>query len=175
MASRPGSSVGTSVRLKSGRSPVRPRPWPPFLHGHLPRPAVEWSSSRVRRPTIPLWSETTPDHRAPKNPEHNVSSGPGQSPCGQAGGALAEAGRAPTPIPTLRPPIRPHPTHRSRQCPLRSHGQVGAPPQNGDWPQSGRVAVFGVVTDLRREDRAEARRCTQPRLHRSAPGPRACG
>ncbi len=25
---RPGSSVGTSVRLKSGRSPVRPRPWP---------------------------------------------------------------------------------------------------------------------------------------------------
>jgi hypothetical protein len=26
--SRPGSSVGTSVRLKSGRSPVRPRPWP---------------------------------------------------------------------------------------------------------------------------------------------------
>src|SRR5690606_15772135 len=27
--SRPGSSVGTSVRLKSGRSPVRSRPWPP--------------------------------------------------------------------------------------------------------------------------------------------------
>jgi hypothetical protein len=26
---RPGSSVGTSVRLKSGRSPVRSRPWPP--------------------------------------------------------------------------------------------------------------------------------------------------
>jgi 3-hydroxypropanoate dehydrogenase len=25
---RPGSSVGTSVRLKSGRSPVRSRPWP---------------------------------------------------------------------------------------------------------------------------------------------------
>jgi hypothetical protein len=25
----PGSSVGTSVRLKSGRSAVRPRPWPP--------------------------------------------------------------------------------------------------------------------------------------------------
>src|SRR5699024_3532030 len=25
---RPGSSVGTSVRLKSGRSAVRPRPWP---------------------------------------------------------------------------------------------------------------------------------------------------
>ena len=28
-AVRPGSSVGTSVRLKSGRSAVRPRPWPP--------------------------------------------------------------------------------------------------------------------------------------------------
>jgi hypothetical protein len=28
-AARPGSSVGTSVRLKSGRSPVRSRPWPP--------------------------------------------------------------------------------------------------------------------------------------------------
>lgn len=27
-AFRPGSSVGTSVRLKSGRSPVRSRPWP---------------------------------------------------------------------------------------------------------------------------------------------------
>jgi hypothetical protein len=27
--SRPGSSVGTSDRLKSGRSAVRPRPWPP--------------------------------------------------------------------------------------------------------------------------------------------------
>ena len=26
---RPGSSVGTSDRLKSGRSAVRPRPWPP--------------------------------------------------------------------------------------------------------------------------------------------------
>ena len=26
---RPGSSVGMSVRLKSGRSPVRSRPWPP--------------------------------------------------------------------------------------------------------------------------------------------------
>jgi hypothetical protein len=30
-AFRPGSSVGTSVRLKSGRSPVRSRPWPPRL------------------------------------------------------------------------------------------------------------------------------------------------
>jgi hypothetical protein len=29
VAFRPGSSVGTSVRLKSGRSPVRSRPWPP--------------------------------------------------------------------------------------------------------------------------------------------------
>jgi hypothetical protein len=28
----PGSSVGTSVRLKSGRSPVRSRPWPPHLN-----------------------------------------------------------------------------------------------------------------------------------------------
>ena len=28
-ATRPGSSVGTSVRLKIGRSAVRPRPWPP--------------------------------------------------------------------------------------------------------------------------------------------------
>jgi hypothetical protein len=27
-AFRPGSSVGMSVRLKSGRSPVRSRPWP---------------------------------------------------------------------------------------------------------------------------------------------------
>src|SRR6476661_9735473 len=31
-AFRPGSSVGMSVRLKSGRSPVRSRPWP---HGYL--------------------------------------------------------------------------------------------------------------------------------------------
>lgn len=33
---RPGSSVGTSVRLKSGRSPVRSRPWPL----QSPRPVV---------------------------------------------------------------------------------------------------------------------------------------
>ena len=31
---RPGSSVGMSVRLKSGRSPVRSRPWP-LLHRQL--------------------------------------------------------------------------------------------------------------------------------------------
>ncbi len=30
-AARPGSSVGTSVRLKIGRSAVRPRPWPHSL------------------------------------------------------------------------------------------------------------------------------------------------
>src|SRR6202000_3503977 len=29
VAFRPGSSVGMSYRLKSGRSPVRSRPWPP--------------------------------------------------------------------------------------------------------------------------------------------------
>src|SRR5882757_7245697 len=37
-AFRPGSSVGTSVRLKSGRSPVRSRPWPPSItavQGHF--------------------------------------------------------------------------------------------------------------------------------------------
>jgi hypothetical protein len=37
-AFRPGSSVGMSVRLKSGRSPVRSRPWPPKFvqfNGHL--------------------------------------------------------------------------------------------------------------------------------------------
>jgi hypothetical protein len=38
VAFRPGSSVGMSVRLKSGRSPVRSRPWPPKFvqfNGHL--------------------------------------------------------------------------------------------------------------------------------------------
>jgi hypothetical protein len=30
----PGSSVGTSVRLKSGRSAVRPRPWPQIASPH---------------------------------------------------------------------------------------------------------------------------------------------
>ena len=30
----PGSSVGTSARLKSGRSAVRPRPWPPSRAAH---------------------------------------------------------------------------------------------------------------------------------------------
>ena len=33
-AFRPGSSVGMSVRLKSGRSAVRSRPWPPNLELH---------------------------------------------------------------------------------------------------------------------------------------------
>ena len=32
VGARPGSSVGTSDRLKSGRSAVRPRPWPPPSH-----------------------------------------------------------------------------------------------------------------------------------------------
>ena len=35
-AHRPGSSVGTSVRLKIGRSAVRPRPWPPICARHSP-------------------------------------------------------------------------------------------------------------------------------------------
>ena len=51
---RPGSSVGTSVRLKIGRSAVRPRPWPPTSsveHGprrHLSAPS---SSTHVTATT----------------------------------------------------------------------------------------------------------------------------
>ena len=41
-AAGPGSSVGTSVRLKIGRSAVRPRPWPPSLSpGFEHRPPAE--------------------------------------------------------------------------------------------------------------------------------------
>ena len=41
-AAGPGSSVGTSVRLKIGRSAVRPRPWPPSLSpGFEQRPPAE--------------------------------------------------------------------------------------------------------------------------------------
>ena len=42
----PGSSVGTSVRLKIGRSAVRPRPWPPQLcrSGTCGRDPLSWSS-----------------------------------------------------------------------------------------------------------------------------------
>src|SRR6185312_8468957 len=41
-AFRPGSSVGMSVRLKSGRSPVRSRPWPPRrLHERHPVTAAK--------------------------------------------------------------------------------------------------------------------------------------
>jgi hypothetical protein len=80
--SRPGSSVGTSDRLKSGRSAVRPRPWPPssgsacsvsFAHlrqwrmvgvfwgpspqtprrrGFAPRTPHRWSP-RILRPPVP--------------------------------------------------------------------------------------------------------------------------
>ena len=41
---RLGSSVGTSVRLKSGRSPVRPRPQPPppYQGKHPRRDLEEW-------------------------------------------------------------------------------------------------------------------------------------
>ncbi len=39
-AFRPGSSVGTSVRLKIGRSAVRPRPWPP------PKPRIKHRDPR---------------------------------------------------------------------------------------------------------------------------------
>src|SRR6185503_20746302 len=34
---RPGSSVGTSDRLKSGRSAVRPRPWPHLADAYQPQ------------------------------------------------------------------------------------------------------------------------------------------
>ena len=44
---RPGSSVGTSVRLKIGRSAVRPRPWPPSLSpGFERRPPAETCGGR---------------------------------------------------------------------------------------------------------------------------------
>ena len=43
---RPGSSVGTSVRLKIGRSAVRPRPWP-----HL-GPALIARASGLRSPVV---------------------------------------------------------------------------------------------------------------------------
>src|SRR5215207_11270638 len=39
---RPGSSVGSSVRLKSERSPVRFRPWPHFSTGVFP---CHWPAS----------------------------------------------------------------------------------------------------------------------------------
>jgi hypothetical protein len=43
----PGSSVGTSVRLKIGRSAVRPRPWPPSLSpGFEHRPPAETLGGR---------------------------------------------------------------------------------------------------------------------------------
>jgi hypothetical protein len=42
VAFRPGSSVGMSVRLKSGRSPVRSRPWPPgFVQFNATRAAAD--------------------------------------------------------------------------------------------------------------------------------------
>src|SRR5882757_9579129 len=48
-AFRPGSSVGTSVRLKSGRSPVRSRPWPPGKYGPSEASAGTWFACRVLR------------------------------------------------------------------------------------------------------------------------------
>ena len=46
-SARPGSSVGTSVRLKIGRSAVRPRPWPPSLSPGLEhRPPAETHGGR---------------------------------------------------------------------------------------------------------------------------------
>ena len=63
-AARPGSSVGTSVRLKIGRSAVRPRPWPPS-----PRRAL--STAHLRKRTVGvllfklsstgrIWSQSPP-------------------------------------------------------------------------------------------------------------------
>jgi hypothetical protein len=47
--SRPGSSVGTSVRLKIGRSAVRPRPWPPRVnHPNRPLTCKESGGAFVR-------------------------------------------------------------------------------------------------------------------------------
>jgi hypothetical protein len=61
-AFRPGSSVGMSVRLKSGRSPVRSRPWPPALvqfSGHfcsVVEPRVFESALAMG----PIWGQNEP-------------------------------------------------------------------------------------------------------------------
>lgn len=53
VGARPGSSVGTSVRLKIGRSAVRPRPWPPSLSpGFEHRPPAETHGGRFAIRTV---------------------------------------------------------------------------------------------------------------------------
>jgi len=74
-ALRPGSSVGTSVRLKSERSPVRSRPWPPR------RP-------RQRRPL----STATHPSRPPHTPRA-VSDSSARSSRAAQGQLLARPGR----------------------------------------------------------------------------------
>jgi hypothetical protein len=58
-AFRPGSSVGMSVRLKSGRSPVRSRPWP------LQRLFLLWfaTSLDVYSPDMPIARSNNADAR----------------------------------------------------------------------------------------------------------------
>ncbi len=84
----PGSSVGTSVRLKIGRSAVRPRPWPPLrrctrsrlrVHGtarsggegpHVvrARPPAATSSSLVHSPRVVRTPRPVPRYRGPRRP-----------------------------------------------------------------------------------------------------------
>jgi hypothetical protein len=61
---RPGSSVGTSVRLKIGRSAVRPRPWPPSLSpGFEHRPPAETHGGRFAVRRLSDVSKLTSDDR----------------------------------------------------------------------------------------------------------------
>jgi hypothetical protein len=63
---RPGSSVGTSDRLKSGRSAVRPRPWPPRvasaarLTSFRLRPSRWWRVFWGRSPQTPPGGASPP-------------------------------------------------------------------------------------------------------------------
>ena len=64
VAFRPGSSVGMSVRLKSGRSPVRSRPWPPKFvqfNGHGFQRGLQWADVTMNLSEI----EVVADARVP--------------------------------------------------------------------------------------------------------------
>ncbi len=131
-AFRPGSSVGMSVRLKSGRSAVRSRPWPPVLicmdevtalygcsgvSGSCP---FAWFATELlsRSRFVATWSPRDRDvalHRQPPDQDlRSRSLGPTSSPCLPsrgvssipALGSLIVSGRAPQPRLAERDPER---------------------------------------------------------------------
>lgn len=152
-AFRPGSSVGTSVRLKSGRSPVRSRPWP-LQRRFSPRrsrslDAIAASSTVLGRPL--RGSSASPGSPNPANrSRHLITVGRETPTCRAATRGAGTVGRR------EHDPIRRDMTGRHRVW-LRSAGRGGV---HGGGPRIRRVVAARTARSGAHRRRCRFWRCT---------------